>query len=141
MVRRGANRKSKWLARSICELFVYFDKFFAEGELSLLFGVIHPNHNTKLAIEKLIDARILKETTESRGSAVYALVDNLQMHIRYEADATVERSIEADLEQLYQDGNVIINARKKRKLESNDSNLDADSDDEWMGEDEDDDED
>ena len=141
VVRRGANRKSKWLARSICELFVYFDEFFAEGELSLLFGVIHPNHNTNLAVEKLVLARILKETTDSRGSTVYALVDNLQMHIRYEADATVEKSIGTDLEQLYQDGNDIIQARKERKLDSNHINLDADSDDEWVGEDEDDDED
>ena len=126
---------------SICKLFAYYDLFFSESDLSLIFGVRGPNHNTKLAIEELIDARILKETTDSKGSAVYAFVDNLQMHIRYEADATVEKSIGADLEQLYQDGNVIINARKKRKLESNDSNLDVDSDDEWMGEDEDDDED
>ena len=79
-VRNGLNRKSRWLAKSICKLFVYYDMFFSESDLSLLFGVKHPNHNTKLAIEKLIDVRIMKETTNARGSEVYAFVDNIYMY-------------------------------------------------------------
>ena len=38
-VRRGSNRKSKWLAMSICKLFAYYDLFFSESDLSLIFGV------------------------------------------------------------------------------------------------------
>ena len=96
-VRRGSNRKSKWLAMSICKLFAYYDLFFSESDLSLIFGVRGPNHNTKLAIEKLIDVRILKKKTNDKDSEVYAFIDMLQMHLRYETDAKVEESIEEDL--------------------------------------------
>ena len=136
-VRNGSNRKSRWLAKSICKLFVYYDMFFSEGDLSLLFGVKHPNHNTKLAIEKLIDVRILKETTDDRGLEVYLFVDSLQMHLRYKADHMVEESIGEDLKKLFQHGNDIINARKKRKREGNNSDLDAQNPNkEWEEEDE-----
>ena len=127
------------VAMSICKLFAYYDLFFSESDLSLIFGVKGPNHNTKLAIEKLIDVRILKKTTDDRGSEVYAFVDMLQIHLWYEADATVEESIEEDLKRLYKDGNNIINARKKRKREGNDSDA-QDSNEELEAEDEEEDE-
>ena len=119
-VRRGSNRKSKWLAMSICKLFAYYDQYFSEAELSLIFGVMGDNHNTKLAIDKLIDVRILKKTTDDKDSEVYVFVDMLQMHLRYEANAEVEKSIGKDLKRLYREGNAIIKARK-RKRDDNDS--------------------
>ena len=121
-VRNGSNRKSKWLAKSICQLLAYYDQYFTETELSLLFGVVGNNHNTKLAIEKLMYLRILKKTTDSQGSEVYVLVDMLKMHLRYEEDAEVEESIGEDLERLYREDNDIINARK-RKRDDNDSDV------------------
>ena len=58
----------------------------------------------------------------------------LQMHLRYETDAKVEESIKEDLKRLYKDGNAIINARKKRKRDGNDSDA-QNSDEEWEEED------
>ena len=52
---------------SICQLFAYYDQYFTETELSLIFGVVGDNHNTKLAIDILIDLRILKNTTNDGG--------------------------------------------------------------------------
>ena len=138
-VRRGSNRKSKWLAMSICKLFAYYDLFFSEADLSLIFGVRGDNHNTKLAIEKLIDVRILKKTTDNKDSEVYVFVDMLQMHLRYETDAKVEESIEKDLKRLYREGNAIINARQKRKRDGN--NSDAQNSDNKEKEEEDEEED
>ena len=73
------------------------------------------NHNTKIAIDKLIDLRIMRKTTDDMGSDVYILVDMLKMHLRYEEDAEVEESIGKDLKRLYRDGNAIINARKRKR--------------------------
>ena len=47
---------------SIYQLFAYYDQYFTETELSLIFGVVGNNYNTKLAIDKLIDLIILKKT-------------------------------------------------------------------------------
>ena len=114
-VRNGSNRKSKRLALSICQMLAYYDQYFSEAELSLIFGVVADNHNTKLAIDKLTDLRIVRKTTDDRGSEVYILVDMLKMHLRYEEDAEVEKSIGKDLKRLYRDGNDIINARKQKR--------------------------
>ena len=119
-VRRGSKRKSKWLAMSICKLFAYYDQYFSEAELSLIFGVVAGNHNTKLVIDKLTDLKIVRKTTDDGGSEVYILVDMLKLHLRYEEDAEAEESIGEDLKQLYRESNVIIKARK-RKREDGDS--------------------
>ena len=121
-VRNGSNRKSKWLVKSICQLLAYYDQYFTEPELSLLFEVVGNNHNTKLAIEKLIYLRTLKKTNDSQGSVVYMLVDMLKIHLRYEEDAEAEDSIGEDFERLYREGNDIINARK-RKRDDDDSDV------------------
>ena len=77
------------------------------------------NHNTILAIEKLINVRILKKNTNNEDSEVYTFVDMLQMHLRYEANAVTEKSIGKDFKRLYKEGNAIIKARKKRKQGDN----------------------
>ena len=77
-VRNGSNRKSKWLAMEICQIFAYYDQYFTKTELSCIYGVLPDNHNTKLAIDKLIDLRILRKTTNDEGTEVYVLVDMLK---------------------------------------------------------------
>ena len=59
--------------------------------------------------------RILRKTTDDTGSDVYILVDMLRMHLRYEENAEIEKSIQKDLKRLYRDGNDIIKARKRKK--------------------------
>ena len=114
-IRNGSNRKSKKTALTICHTLAYYDQHFSEAQLSLIFGVVPDNHNTKLALEKLIDLRILRKTTDDTGSDVYILVDMLRMHLRYEENAEIEKSIQKDLKRLYRDGNDIIKARKRKK--------------------------
>ena len=46
-------------------------------------------------------------------------VDMLQMHLRYKANAEIEKSIGKDLKRLYKEGNAIITARQKRKRGDN----------------------
>ena len=103
-------------------MLAYYDQYFSEAELSLIFGVVADNHNTKLAIDKLIDLRIVRKTTNDGGSEVYILVDMLKIHLWYEEDAEAEESIGKDLKRLYREGNAIINARK-RKRNDNDTNV------------------
>ena len=57
-VRNQSNCKSKWLASEICKTFAYYDRFFSEANLRTIFKVRPNNHNTKLALEKLIKVRI-----------------------------------------------------------------------------------
>ena len=114
-IRNGSNRKSKKTALTICHTLAYYDQHFSEAQLSLILGVVPDNHNTKLALEKLIDLRILRKTTDDTGSDVYILVDMLRMHLQYEGNAEVEKSIRKDLKRLYRDGNNIINARKRKR--------------------------
>ena len=123
-VTNGSNRKSKWLAESICRLATYYDQNFIEPDLGILFGVVGKNHNIKLAIKKLVYLRMLKASTDGQGSVVYGLVDTLKMHLRYEAE--VDDSIRKDFDRLYREGNAVINKRK-RKRESETSD-DDDSD-------------
>ena len=73
------------------------------------------NHNTNLALDKLIELRIVRQTTDDTGSDVYILVDMLKIHLQYEEDSEVEESIGKDLKRLYRDGNDIIKARKRKR--------------------------
>ena len=128
--RRGSNRRSKWLAGSICKIFTYYTQYFTETELSLIFGVLGDNHNTNLALDKLIDVRILRKSKDEGGSEVYVLVDMLKMHLRYEVDAEIEESIGKDLQRLYREGNLIIESRKnsiesRKKQKRDDNNNDV----------------
>ena len=104
---------------SICKFFAYYDQYFTETELSLIFGVLGDNHNTNLALDKLIDLRILRKSTNDGGSEVYVLVDMLKIHLRYKADAEVEESVSKDLLWLYREGNLIIKSRKKQRRVDN----------------------
>ena len=108
---------------SICNFFAYYTQYFTETELSLIFGVLGDNHNTNLALDKLIDVRILRKSKDEGGSEVYVLVDMLKMHLRYEVDAEIEESIGKDLQRLYREGNLIIESRKKRKRDDNDNDV------------------
>ena len=134
--RNGANRKSKELAYEICHVMAYYDQVFSEANLSKIFGVQPENHNTKLALEKLSDLRILRKTTDDEGSEVYKFVNMLQMHLKYESNERIERRIGKDLKRLYKEGRAIITARseKKRKTDDNgdderNSNNDGQADD------------
>ena len=115
---------------SICKIFTYYTQYFTETELSLIFGVLGENHNTVLALDKLIDVRILRKSKDEGGSEVYVLVDMLKMHLRYETDAETEESIGKDLQRLYREGNLIIEARRKQKRGDDDNDVQSsDSDD------------
>ena len=120
-IRSGSNRKSKELAYEICKVMAYYDQFFSEANLSKIFGVKPENHNTKLALEKLIDMRILRKTTDDEGSEVYTFVSMLQMHLKYESNARIERRIGKDLKRLYKEGSDIINARSEKKRKRGDN--------------------
>ena len=118
-ITNGSNRKSKWLAESVCHFATYYDQNFTETELGILFGVVTNNHNIRLAIKKLVYLRMMKASTDGQGSVVYGLVDTLIMYLRYEAE--VDDSIAKDLDWLYREGNAIINERKrKRESETSD---------------------
>ena len=107
----------------------YYDQFFTEANLSKIFGVKPENHNTKLALEKLSELRVLRKTTNDEGSEVYTFVNMLQMHLRYESNAKIERRIAKDLKRLYRDGSNIIKARSKKKRKRGGSNNDGQADD------------
>ena len=64
--RNGLNCKSKWLSKSICQLLTYYDQYCTEPELKSLFRVVGNNHNIKLAIEKLVYLRMLKNSPTAR---------------------------------------------------------------------------
>ena len=113
--RNGANRKSKSLAYEICHVMAYYDQVFSEANLSKIFGVQPGNHNTKLALEKLSDLRILRKTTDDEGLEVYKFVNMLQMHLKYESNERIERRIGKDLKRLYKEGRAIITARSEKK--------------------------
>ena len=112
--RNGSNRKSKGLAIEICHLLAYFDQYLTEARLSTIFKVAPNNHNTKLALEKLMEVRVLTSTTDDEGAKVYRLVAMLQMHLQYESNSAIENSIRVDLKGLYNEGHATINVRKKR---------------------------
>ena len=114
-VRNGSNRKSKWLAMEICHIIAYYDQYLIEAQLSTIFKVRPNNHNTKLALEKLIKVRVLTTTTDGEGADVYMFVATLQMHLQYESNSAIENSISKDLKQLYNEGHASIKKRKKKE--------------------------
>ena len=118
-VRNGSNCKSKWLAIEICHILAYYDQYLTEARLSTIFKVRPNNHNTKLALEKLMEVRVLTSTTDNEGAEVYGLVATLQMHLQYKSNSAIENSIRVDLKRLYNEGHTTINARKKRKRGNN----------------------
>ena len=69
------------------------------------------------------------------------LVDMLEMHLQYKANAEIEKSIGVDLERLYKEGNEIIRARKKRKKNREDDDSDVQISDSKEDEEEDEEED
>ena len=76
-------------------------------------------HNTKLALEKLMEVRVVASTTDDEGDEVFGLVDTLQMHLQYESNSALEARIKADLKRLYNEGHDTIQARKEKKLGKN----------------------
>ena len=128
-VRRGSKAQIKMASLVHLIFFAYYTQYFTETELSCIFGVLRDNHNTNLALEKLIDVRILRKSNDERGSIVYVLIDMLKMNLRYKADAEIEESVRNNLEQLYREGNLIIKKkdiiepRKKQKRVDNDNDV------------------
>ena len=117
--RNGSNRKSKGLAIEICHLLAYFDQYLTEARLSIIFKVAPNNHNTKLALEKLMEVRVVESTTDEEGDTVFGFVDTLQLHLQYESNLAVDDRVKADLKRLYNEGHDTINARREKELGKN----------------------
>ena len=117
--RNGSQRKSKWLAIEICHVLAYYDQCLPEARLSRIFKVAPNNHNTKLALEKLMEVRVVASTTDNDGDEVFGLVDTLQMHLQYESNSALEARVKADLKRLYNEGTGVIKTRKEKKLGKN----------------------
>ena len=117
--RNGSQRKSKWLAIEICHVLAYYDQCLPEARLSRIFKVAPNNHNTKLALEKLMEVRVVASTTDDDGDEVFGLVDTLQMHLQYESNSALEARVKADLKRLYNEGTGVIKTRKEKKQGKN----------------------
>ena len=135
----GSTRKLKSYATYMSQLATYYDKEFSEAQFCVLLGVKDPNHNVKLALEKLVQLRIMQEQTNKQGATAYGLVTTLRIHLRYDPD----ESLEEDLNTSFREGHDIINSRKRKKVsdtleESDDTDGEGyDSDDEQRSDDED----
>ena len=137
--KNGSTRKLKLYATYMSQLATYYDREFSEAQFCVLLGVKDPNHNVNLALEKLVQLRIMQELTNQQGATAYGLVTTLRIHLRYDPD----ESLEEELNTSFREGHDIINSRKRKKVgdtleESDDTDGEGyDSDDEQRSDDED----
>ena len=135
----GSMRKLKRYATYMSQIATYYDSKFSVTEFGFLLGVKENHHNVKLAIEKLVQLRIMEEFTNLQGATAYGLVSTLRIHLRYDPDD----SLQEDLNRSFREGHDIINKRscKRKKVsdtleESEDTDGEgSDSDDEQRGDD------
>ena len=92
--RNGSICRLKLYATYMSQIATYYDRNFSKTEFGVLLGVREPNHNVELAIEKLVQLRIMQEFTNQQGSTAYGLVTTLRIHLRY--DPVEDDSLQED---------------------------------------------
>ena len=113
----GSMRKLKKYATYMSQVATYYDTTFTETEFGLLLGLRENHHNVKLAMEKLVQLRIMQKCTNRQGATTYGLVPTLRIHLRYGPDD----SLQEDLDQSYREGHDIIENRSRKKQKVSDT--------------------
>ena len=89
----GSSREGKEYATAMIHIATYYDQSFALSEYGCLLGVKVGHHNVKIAMNKLVCLKIMKESRNKQGSTVYGLVDTLRIHIRYDEDDSLQDDV------------------------------------------------
>ena len=88
----------------------YFKQSCTLQQYGSLLGVAPGHYNADIAMEKLIQLGIIKESV-SQGFKVYGMVDMMRLHIQCNEDD----SIKEQLNELFWVGNAVIKASKAKK--------------------------
>ena len=106
----GLSCKGKEYTILMIHIATYYDQKFALSQYGCLLRVKAGRHNVKIAMNKLVHLRIMKESHDNQGSTLYGLVDTLCIHIQCDEDD----SLEDDLDRLFTEGNTVIKKKVSR---------------------------
>lgn len=72
---------------------IYFNRSFAMAKYGMLLGLVAPHHNMEVAIDVLINPRIMVQSKDDIGEKVFGIVESICQHICYEEHDRIKQQL------------------------------------------------